>query len=167
MDQQQRLATANAALQCFVPDTRLELRNGRVFVCWENYRGKPASRMWMTRGGSFYPMWSHKWAHGGTCTIAMAQLVRWVRGLTVLPMTTWEYWVGERVGLAGWRGKDKQEELLATLRNAGYPLVSTCIFCGKSPIGRFDWYSYRGKEGTVCLPMCEAKHRFDEEERGK
>lgn len=150
-----RLAIANAALQCFVPDTRMEIRSGRVFIVWTDYLGKTTSRMWMCRGGDFYPVWSHKWAHGGTCTTALSQLVRFVRGLPVLPLSTWAYWCGEQVGLAAWRGKDKQTELLAILKAGGYPQQATCIMCGKSPIGRFDWYRRGNKSGPGCLPMCD------------
>lgn len=156
-----RLEVANKACGFFIPDTTLHLDKGRVFVSWTSGRGKIYQRMWQSRNGSFYPTWSSKWGHGGTSMTALAQLVFFARDLNCLPISTWEYWCSPTVLLCP--KEENKNGLLACLRGGGYPLVATCIFCGKSPIGRFDWYSGKGYHGgTGCLPGCEAWKRFSE-----
>lgn len=140
-----RLRSANAALQTFAPETRIERRRGGWWVCWTNYRGEQLSRRWMTRGQDFYPVWSHLWGHGGTCCTALSQLVRWSAGRPVLPLASWLYWTGPVVKLA----RDKGQDLVDTLRSGGYPEHVPCVLCGDI-VTKMDWWSLDGVSGPCC-----------------
>lgn len=156
-----RLATANAACQLFIPETRLQARKGRVWCLWTDWRGKESAAPWATRGNDFYPVWHRRWGHGGTCCTALSQLVRFVQGRPVLPLSTWGYWCSDEVALARHRGADHAAVLLRTLADGGYPEFATCVLCGKSPIGRFDWFNNGKVSGPGCwyTAECKAKQR--------
>lgn len=149
VEQGTRLDTANAALALFAVDVTLSRENGHVVVQFPSWhRGKPCvlRRRWQTSGQSFYPTWSRKFSHGGTVTIALAQLVRWVRHQHVLPLSTWRYWCSEKVSLAQYRGA----ELLNVLEQGGYPEGAACCLCGRDPLPRFDWWHLDGVSGPCC-----------------
>lgn len=139
-----RIPAANAALHCFAEGTTLKVAGGRVFVCWHQYDRTKVRKQWMTRGQDFYPVWHRTWGHGGTASTALAQLVRWVQGRPVLPLSTWRYWSSERILLAGNRGP----VMVAALKQAGYPESSPCVLCGRD-LGStgFDWWSLDGVSG--------------------
>lgn len=142
-----RLEVANAALAIFAGDTSIFLRGKRVCIRWKTYRGEILERQWVVRGGqSFYPTWSHTWGHGGTCCTALSQLVRWIQGRPVLPMSSWRYWCSPTVYLARQRG----DELIATLADAGYPVEAHCVLCGNVIQGGLDWWNFKNVSGPCC-----------------
>jgi hypothetical protein len=146
MTRDERLATANAALKFFAPETTVEVRMGRVWVCWTNYRGEATAKPWASRGQSFYPVWSHKWGHGGTCCTALSQLVRFIQGRPLLPISTWRWWASPTVAL----GRDKGDELVATLLAGGYPEHVKCVLCEREIDSRLDWWHLDDVSGPCC-----------------
>lgn len=137
---------ANRVLECFAPGTTLRLESGYVLVAWTVSKGKE-ERRWMTRGQDFYPVWHRKWCHGGTASTALAQLVRWIQGKPVLPISTWAYWAGEKVQLLR---QGNGNEAIGMLIAAGYPQVATCVLCGNQITGGMDWWSLDGVTGPCC-----------------
>lgn len=143
---QQRIETANRVLSLFAADTRLEIVGGHAVVCWKQC-GKPIRRRWMTRGQDFYPVWHKLWGYGGTATTVLSQLVRWIKDKPVLPLTTWEWW-GSRIC---YLFRDKAEEVIAALREGGYPENAVCVLCERNIIGGMDWWSLKGVSGPCCF----------------
>lgn len=144
----ERIKTANAVLRSFALDTKLRLcPTGYVLVEWSDSRGA-FSRRWMTRGQDWYPVWHHKWGQGGTATIALSQLVRWVQGKPVMGISTWRHWAHPNCNLlrrAGDGGQQTIERLLA----GGYPSEVPCVLCGDTAhIG--DWWSLNKVSGPCC-----------------
>lgn len=135
------LREANRVLGLFAPGTRIERRRGGWWVCWEGPRG-PVGRRWSCRGQDFYPVWYGSWAHGGTASTALSQLVRWLRGQPVLPLSSWRHWASPGVGLLSPSGAE-------ILRAAGYPEEACCVLCGRR-VGRMDWWSLDGLSGPCC-----------------
>lgn len=153
-----RLVIVNAVLAHLEPRTTIYFRGNKARVKWSVYTGKQFDRQWMTRGQDFYPVWKHQWPHGGTMTTALAQLVRYAQGKPVLPLSTWEYWGTDTVALFRNRdGSDSGKEIIGILAASDYPKVATCVLCGKSPIGRFDWWSLDGVSGPMCNYTEECK----------
>ncbi len=153
-DMQKRLDAANFMLRTFAPETTISLaKSGHVEVSWTGYDGKKITKRWMARGQSFYPPWYRKWAHGGTASTALSQLVRFVKGRPVLPISTWRYWSGDRVALLG-RGVGgalAANEAINHLLSAGYPENVKCVVCGVELGSRgFDWWSLDGVSGPCC-----------------
>ena len=141
----ERLAVANRALKFFAADTELVLNYaGYVYVRWQSH-GKAVVRRWMSRGQSFYPVWYRQWGHGGSASTALSQLVRWVQGKPVLPLSSWRYWGSERCNLFG--GGKQTAELVALLSGAGYPEIPICVLCGEQVEGSLDWWSLDGVSG--------------------
>lgn len=147
-DTQKRLDAANSALQFFAKETRLELRNGRVWVTWDRWdKTGTISKQWQVRSGqSFYPVWSRIWPHGGTCTTAMSQLVRWVQGKPVLPISSWQYWCSDKILIARERGP----ELVDLLLSNGYPEHVSCVLCKTTIEGSLDWWNLGKVSGPCC-----------------
>jgi hypothetical protein len=149
-----RFANANIALSCFTKDTTIQpTKSGHVLVMWGPMDNLTIKRWQVRHGQDFYPVWSHKWAHGGTKTTALSQLIRWCRGRPVLPLSTWRYWAGETCRIAG----DEGERLIDRLVYAQYPDVAHCVLCGVQ-LGGLDWWSLNGVSGPCC-PMnagCQA-----------
>lgn len=138
-----KLQAANKALSTF-SNSRIERRKNGWFVCWENHSQGKMSRRWQCRSGQdFYPVWYRVWAHGGTASTALSQLIRWLQGKPVLPISCWRYWASERVKL-----------LPATVANdllqAGYPEHASCVLCGIEIQGSFDWWNLDGVSGPCC-----------------
>lgn len=143
-----RVSMANRVLDCFAEGTIViyEPRRG-VVVTWNRSSGEAVFRRWQTRGGQdFYPTWSNLWVHGGTACMALSQLVRWIRGQPVLPLSTWRHWFGEKCWLARYRG----DEGIAALVHAGYPDIATCVLCKKPIAGGLDWWNLDGVSGPCC-----------------
>lgn len=140
MTTEARVAASNAVI-ALMSGTKavLSVEVGRgVVVSWGN-----RSKRWVCRPGQdFYPTWSRSAPWGGTQSTAISQLVRWIRGLPVLPMATWEYWSSEKVKLC-------KPEALAILRSAGYPEEAVCVLCGKKPAG-LDWWHLDNVSGPCC-----------------
>jgi hypothetical protein len=150
----ERVETANKVLGSFTRDTRLRIESGYVVVEWTNHKGRQARR-WMTRGQDFYPVWYRQWGHGGTAARALSQLVRWVQGKPVLPISTWEYWAGAPCRLL-------EASAVKVLAAGGYPSASPCVKCGSTIYrGGLDWWSLDGLSGPACLrcdlPQAEPK----------
>ena len=141
------LEAANRALQAFAVDSRIERREGKGagwYVCWENrYQGK-VERRWQCRiRQDFYPVWSDKWPHGGTACTALSQLIRWLKGMPVLPISSWRYWESETVALC-------KPGTAAALLEAGYPEHADCVLCGEPINGKLDWWHLNGVSGPCC-----------------
>lgn len=142
-----RLAEANVAMQFFQPEIVLSrAANGRLWLAYAtpNYSARRAAVL--TRDGSSLACRYGALGMGGTCAAATAQLIRWVRDETRLPLFTWEYWCGDSVRLAD----DHGSALLAFLQASSYvdAAKSTCIFCGSERIG--DWYGPPFVQGPGC-----------------
>jgi hypothetical protein len=145
-----RVVASNRALELIAdehyPPPWLRFKGRRAFVCWK-YHGDHC-RQWVTYlGNDFYPTWHNRrgpW--GGTTTNAIAQLIRWCQGKPVLAISQWKYWGGDGIMLAGRHGA----ELVAHLTAAGWPHVSACVVCGKSPMDGVDWFNRDGVSGPCC-----------------
>lgn len=143
-----RIGPANRVLSLLREGSALETRDdkrGRKRL-WIKIPGhdRVLYRTWQTRGQDFYPTWHRKWPGGGTSMIALSQMVRWVQGKNVLPLSTWEYWCGERVKLF------QDTQVLEILREAHYPEVVNCCLCGEPVRSVFDWWSLGGDQGPCC-----------------
>lgn len=92
-DRTQRLEQANAILAIFSPKSRLEYSRG-IYFKWIDYKGISHRLKWVGRSrGSDFPTISEKLPFGGTCCNATMELVRWVRGDHVRPLSTWRQFV--------------------------------------------------------------------------
>lgn len=137
------LEAANRALASF-SRAQIERRVRGWYVSWEGHNGKLVSFRWTVRGGQdFYPTWSQKFPGGGTSCTAMSQLIRWCRGLPVLPIGTWRMWASERCKLLPDSAVD---DLLAS----GYPDHADCVLCHKRIEGPLDWWNLDGVTGPCC-----------------
>lgn len=144
-----RLETANTVLRLFAPDTWITQGRG-VWVHWKRSNGYQPSEMrrkWMVRrGNDFYPVWHRYWGHGGTCTTALSQLVRFIQERPVLPISTWRMWTGENVRL----GRDNGPQIVQTLLDGEYPEHVPCVLCGETIVGHLDWWSLDKVSGPCC-----------------
>lgn len=142
-----RIPMANRVLDCFAAGTIVYYMPGRgVYVSWDR-RGTTVYRRWETMGcQDFYPKWSQLWGHGGTACTALSQLVRWIRGQPVLPLSTWRYWFGDKLQLA----RDRGDEAIKHLVHAEYPEVATCVLCDQPIVGGLDWWNLDGVSGPCC-----------------
>lgn len=146
-----RVDVANRVLLAFAPGTSIRLdAHGYVIVCWTCHGGEKFERRWMTRGQDFYPVWYRHWGHGGTATTALAQLVRWIKGRPVLPLSAWRYWGSDGVALLRQQG-DNGAAAIEALQAAGYPDAVPCVLC-RVALGSsgFDWWSLNGVSGPCC-----------------
>ena len=149
VEPQKRVEVANLVLTTFAPGTTVGLRpDGRVQVSWEGRSG-PVTKVWMTRGQDFYPVWHRKWEHGGTACTALANLVRWIKGMPVVPIGTWDWWADPDGNCKLLRQCDPAPALQA-MRDAGYPEQAACVLCGRSPLRGFDWWNLDGVSGPCC-----------------
>lgn len=142
-----RIETANIVLRMLDSQgTRIERRAGGWWVCWR-YQNEHMERRWQTRrGNDFYPVWHRLWAHGGTMTTALSQLVRWCAGRPVHPIGVWRHWCGEGVRL----GRDNGPQIIEALTSGGYPQQVQCVLCGRTVTGSLDWWSLDGVSGPCC-----------------
>lgn len=139
-----RLLVANAALPLFTSRETVIIYDGRFKVSWDGYHGQGRlTKSWVCRGQDFYPVWHKTWAQGGTATTALAQLVRWCSGKTVLPLSTWKYWVGKGIALG-------KPEVVRVLAAGGYPLTVDCVLCGTTLSSGLDWWNLAGVVGPCC-----------------
>jgi len=147
-----RLEVANKVLAMFASDTRIESRQKGWAVTWTSEIGSRISKQWACRGNDFYPVWNHKWARGGTASIALSQLVRWLRRLPVLPLASWRHWASDKCGLVD----PKAVELL---RAGGYPEQVNCVLCHQPITGPLDWWHLNDVSGPCCgrAPECRQK----------
>lgn len=143
-----RIEIANKALSVFARGTTMRIDSrGCVVVEWIGHGGENISRRWMTRGQDFYPVWHRHWGHGGTATMALSQLVRWVRGCPVLGISSWRYWGSPKLRL--FRTEEHTHRIVTMLLASGYPENVPCVLCGDTEhIG--DWWSLKGMSGPCC-----------------
>lgn len=137
-----RCSTANVVLASFF-DGHIEDRKGGVYVCWSNEWDGDVAKRWQCRGQDFYPVWHHKYPGGGTSSTALSQLVRWIQGKPVLPISTWHYWSREQCKLL-------PEPAVRTLSEGGYPGHVNCVLCGKLIVGSLDWWHLDKVSGPCC-----------------
>lgn len=152
-----RRDNANLALGCFTKNVLIEIFESRYFVSWDGHGGERVIKRWQLRSGqSFYATWSDEYPGGGTSMTALSQLVRWIQGRPVLPLSTWEYWAGESCKLARGRG----QEMVERLKHAQYPETTHCVLCGRVLDG-LDWWCLDGISGPCCpgTSGCEQKAR--------
>lgn len=144
-ERSRRIAVASQALQCFAADTEIVDRPRGLAVRWQQW-GQTIEKRWQLQSGScWYPVWYRHWGHGGTATTALANLIRWIQGQPVLPLSTWRYWTGPTVAL----GRDRGAECVSLLAAGEYPDHADCVLCGRR-LERFDWWSLDGVSGPCC-----------------
>ena len=142
----ERLIAANRVLKEFAHETQLSKSpSGHVLVHWSWGRGV-ISRRWMCKNQDWYPVWQNKWPYGGTSTLALSQLVRWVQDKAVVPISSWIYW--KKIGLF----RHSNEECIKILLDNGYPEAVSCVLCGANLTSAIDWWSL-GKVKGPCCPM--------------
>ena len=147
-----KLAICNQVLASFAPDSAIIKRTDGWAVSWMGPRG-PVTKRWSCSGQDFYPVWHKRWAHGGTATTALSQLIRWLRGKPVLPIGTWRYWASEKISLLPLAS-------VAVLEAGGYPKAVDCILCGRR-LTSYDWWSLDGVSGPCCHYRAEGCQRKD------
>lgn len=149
-----RVGIANRVLGFFAKGTSLRIECGYILVSWSTFKGR-VERRWMTRGQDFYPVWHRKWTGGGTASTALSQLVRWVQGKPVLPLSTWSYWTSDKYKLL-------DPQAIEILRDAGYPEKVQCVRCGSNNFaGGMDWWGLDGVSGPSCR-QCEPNAKREE-----
>jgi hypothetical protein len=132
-----KLEAANQILHTFAPDTTISPALSGGYQITFNGR----NRRWRTNKGSDFPVFS--WGHGGTATVALNHLIRWLQDKPVLPLSTWIYWSSETIKLC-------DADTVELLRKAGYPETAKCVLCGVQ-LKSFDWWSLDKVEGCCCL----------------
>lgn len=140
---QERLNACNRILASFSKQRVLFSisETGRVMVSWHSPKtGKKISKMWTCKHG--YPTWRKSTPWGDNQSRAMYQLIRWYRGLPVMPMETWEYWASDTIKLCN-------AETLAILREVGWPEQAQCVLCGQTCKG-LDWWEQDEVTGPCC-----------------
>lgn len=143
-----RIEIANRALATFTRDVQLYEGGFGLRMCWGNgagtYRHDFAARL---RSDGSWTMYGYgQRPTGGTGMQALAQLIRYVRDLDRLPMSTWKYWGSETVKLC-------TSEVVEILRlgNYGDPEKTHCVLCGRNDWKRgLDWWSLNGVTGPSC-----------------
>lgn len=136
-----RMDVANSVLSKFTTIALLR-KPGGIYVTWENRNGRFVRR-WACRGQDFYPVWTRIFPHGGTCSTAVSQLIRWIQDRPVLPLSTWRYWASERCKLL-------EPLVVDELEAAGYPVEAMCVLCNRPIKGGLDWWSLRDVSGPCC-----------------
>jgi hypothetical protein len=99
------------------------------------------------RGEGTWPRYGYKERPtGGTGFQALAQLIRYCRDWTRLPVVTWEYWTGPKILLGS-------AETLRLIKESDYgdPEKTKCVHCGSTTFDRgLDWWSLGGIVGPCC-----------------
>jgi hypothetical protein len=147
-----RIAIANQVLDTFVPGVLLYQSNHAkrdLRMCWDVRKGKPKHDFTaQLRGdGSWTRYGYNQRPTGGTGMQALAQLIRYVRDLNRLPLSTWEYWATNKVGLTN-------EHTVELLKNSDYgdPKKTCCVLCGTTEFKKgLDWWSLDGVTGPSCF----------------
>lgn len=137
----EKITVANEVLATFASCQISQRKNG-VFVSFR-YCGKDIVRRWQCRGQDFYPVWHRIYPGGGTSSTALSQLVRWVQDKPVLPLSTWQWWAGDKCKLL-------KPEAVERLREGGYPVHVPCVLCHKTIQGGLDWWSLDKVSGPCC-----------------
>lgn len=142
MTLEQRISIANDALATIAPITLYQGAR-ELRMKW----GKQDFPARLRTDGS-WPQFGYRYrCTGGTGTQALAQIIRYVRDLTRLPIETFQYWTGDRVKL----GSSNTVEILLA---GGYedPLKTCCVLCGNRDYATsgLDWWSLDGTIGPAC-----------------
>jgi hypothetical protein len=95
-----KLEYAQAILHSFAPEVKLEMDRGRYFFSWELTGGIKVRKQWQARGDSDYPTWYRHRPFGGTGCVALACLVKWMRGTRPLYLPWWKHVCGDMVRLS-------------------------------------------------------------------
>lgn len=135
-----RIQIANEILATFVPIT-LYRRGPRLRMKWGRY-DLPAD----LRGDGSLPRYGERQRPcGHTGLTALAQLIRYTRNWTRLPLITWEYWASDTIRLC-------DAETLRLIRNCDYgnPTKTCCVRCGTTDFKGLDWWSLDGVTGPSC-----------------
>ena len=138
MTDEVKLKVANFVLESFAT-ARIERRKTGWYVCW----GDKSKRWSVRHGQDFFPPWSRQFPGGGTAITALSQLIRWLKDMPVLPISTWRYWAGDKVKLLPLSTVDIFEA-------SGYPREAKCVLCGTVLFGALDWWSLDGVSGPCC-----------------
>jgi hypothetical protein len=136
-----RMDSANSVLSRFTSLSLLR-KPGGIYVAWGNRDGRYVRR-WACRGQDFYPVWTRIFPHGGTCSTAVSQLVRWIQDKPVLPLSTWRYWASDTCKLL-------RPSVVDDLGAAGYPSEAICVLCKQRIDGGLDWWSLKDVSGPCC-----------------
>lgn len=155
-----KLQVVNAALAIFAPDTTVRRGMNGWIVEWTNHHRKTKSRRWsVDSSNSFYPVWEKEWPHGGTCCMALSQLMRWLQNRPVLGLGTWMHWTSPQIGIGG----PNSSLLLEILRDGGYPSDQICVLCQKKIDPRkdgLDWWHLDKISGPCCTnTTCQREAR--------
>lgn len=118
--------------------TKIERRKNGWYV---HFYPNQVKRWQCRKGNSFYPVWQYH--QGGTATTALSQLIRWLQGKPVLPISTWRHWASDTVKLCS-------ENVADILLEGGYPEHVDCVLCGNRIKERFDWWNLDGVSGPCC-----------------
>lgn len=141
-----RLQIANGILATFIGAgfyLYLDPRN-RLRMTWSDGRHDFSANL---RSDGRWPRYGHdQRPTGGTGLQAIAQVIRYTRDLTRLPLLTWEYWGSDTVRLCN-------EETLRLIRASDYgdPAKTCCVLCGTTKFKGLDWWSLDGVTGPSCL----------------
>jgi len=147
-----KIKEANTVLGSFSP-AQIERRKGGWYVTWATVQKGTVSKRWSVRSGNdFFPPWSRKYPGGGTSITALSQLIRWLKGMPVLPITSWEYWASEQIKLL-------PKSSVEFLSVSGYPKSTPCVLCGIDLAGPLDWWSLAGVSGPCCTMRSGCKQR--------
>jgi hypothetical protein len=139
------IAEANPILRAIYPDLSLQDRSRRLWIVARgDFPAEMAARL--NGNGDRLGCDYGRLGMGGTGALATGQLVRWTRGLTRVPLTSWEYWLGPKILLG--RGGDARA--LELLRASSYsdPKLTCCVLCGSPKIA--DWWN----DGKLVGPCC-------------
>lgn len=130
---------ANHVLSAMRSDARFEKRSGRLWLVT-----KYGENAIVSGSTGWYPALNYgRHGMGGTQAGSVMQLAHWVRGKPRVPVSTWEYWCGPKIGLA-------DRELIDRLKASSYgdPKMTACVLCGAAQVG--DWWSKGKLVGPVC-----------------
>lgn len=160
---EQRLAVANEVLSW------LTAPKGTTYGVWLVAKGNSLFvrigplkkfRWQVAPGQDFYPVWKRELPYGGTTTIALSQLIRWVQGKSCVPLGSWLHWTGPRCRLA----RDNGPEVVRLLRAGGWPEQVPCVLCRRMMDVPGDWWNLDGTAGPCCSMTdgCKQERKTDE-----
>lgn len=157
-----RLSLVNQVLPTFEPGFHLEKRSTGFYLSWKHWKTKETISKRVCLEPNHY--FTFDLPTGGTCTNAIAMLVRYVRNQPVFPLETWRYWASDTILM--WRDPVVRDRVLLLLEESDWPRNPHCIFCDRDLTGKmWDWYSWKGNSlsGVGCSPFdpekCPAETR--------
>lgn len=158
----EKLLLVNQILPTLSPGFQLEKRPNGFYLSWEHWDTKKIISKRVCLKDNHY--FTYRLPTGGTCTNAIAMLVRYVRNQPVYPLGTWKYWASDTILM--WRDPVIRDRNLLLLEKSDWPRNPHCIFCDRDLTGKtWDWYSWKGLplSGIGCSPYdpekCDLKMR--------